>query len=325
MAGLIKGSDLLFLMLDLFLFLLLSFPLVDDAHAAPGTPEICKEYIRDGDLARGHAESRDSIPYGTGLLWNIEDDTGIRGHLFGVMHSQDRLVTRLPPQVRLVLAQSRLLVMEVIPDNAADQAFAGSMYFTDGTRLPGLLHQNIYDLLLRKLPDYGIDREQVQNIKPWAAFTLIGRPRPVRAATQDAVLMDMASDLNKTVAGLEDMRELVIALDGISMSDQIRILNDTVCNHERIIRNTRDLVNMYVARDLAGMVIFNKQPHHDEAVFNRFMQRIVYDRNQRMLERMLVHMTQGGAFIAVGALHLPGEKGLLKMLEQRGYKLTRVY
>jgi uncharacterized protein YbaP (TraB family) len=82
---------------------------------------------------------------------------------------------------------------------------------------------------------------------------------------------------------------------------------------------------MYQARDLAGIVIFNEQPHYDEAVFDRFIQRIIYDRNQHMLERMEPYLQNGGAFIAVGASHLPDTKGLLQLLEGKGYKINKVY
>jgi uncharacterized protein YbaP (TraB family) len=36
-------------------------------------------------------------------------------------------------------------------------------------------------------------------------------------------------------------------------------------------------------------------------------------------------LKQGGAFIAVGAAHLPGEAGLLFRLEQAGYRVISVY
>jgi len=310
-------------MLNLFLFFLLSFGLVLGTQAGQDLPDICKDYQQSEELTGRPSVPRDRIAHGTGLLWKITAGDGRESYVFGTMHSQDRRVTGLPPQVRLALAQSRQLVMEIIPDNNANQTFSKAIYFTDGTRLDDLLHKDIYAALAQKLPPYGITEEYAHQLKPWAAFTLIGRPRPVQAQTQDEVLMELAA--GKSIAGLEDMQELVTTLDGMSRSDQITILNDTVCNHAHILHDTLDLVNMYVARDLAGMVQFNEQPHQDEAVFNRYMQRIVYDRNRRMLKRMEKYLHEGGVFISVGAMHLPGEKGLLRMLEKKGYKITRVY
>ena len=308
------------------LFLLLSLVIVHDAHAGQDTPALCKDYMQEGGpVDAGNMPPRDSIPHGTGLLWKIADRGGRQSHLFGTMHSQDRRVTGLPPQVRLALAQSRLLLMEIVPDRSAAQTFTNAIYATDGPGLDTLVDQEIFHKLVQILPPYGIEEKNAHNLKPWAAFTLIGRPRPVRAASLDDVLMQTASAMGKDIAGLESMDELVTTLDGIPVPDQIEILNDTVCNHARIIHDTLDLVNMYIARDLAGMMAFNEQPHQDEAVFKRYMQRIVYDRNRRMLGRMENYLHEGGAFISVGALHLPGAGGLLDLLEQKGYKVTLEY
>ena len=56
-----------------------------------------------------------------------------------------------------------------------------------------------------------------------------------------------------------------------------------------------------------------------------FQRRVIDDRNQRMAERAQPMLQAGKAFIAVGALHLPGDKGLLNLLEQQGYRIRRVY
>jgi uncharacterized protein len=44
-----------------------------------------------------------------------------------------------------------------------------------------------------------------------------------------------------------------------------------------------------------------------------------------MVERMTDRLAEGGAFVAVGALHLPGERGILNLLARRGYRISRVY
>jgi len=40
---------------------------------------------------------------------------------------------------------------------------------------------------------------------------------------------------------------------------------------------------------------------------------------------MIARLDEGAAFVAVGAMHLPGERGMLRLLEQRGYTVSRVY
>jgi uncharacterized protein YbaP (TraB family) len=56
-----------------------------------------------------------------------------------------------------------------------------------------------------------------------------------------------------------------------------------------------------------------------------FSRRLLTERNVRMAARMQARLKEGGAFVAVGALHLHGENGVLAELERRGWRVTRVY
>jgi uncharacterized protein YbaP (TraB family) len=44
-----------------------------------------------------------------------------------------------------------------------------------------------------------------------------------------------------------------------------------------------------------------------------------------MADRMQARLNEGRAFVAVGALHLYGDRGVLALLERRGWSVTRVY
>jgi hypothetical protein len=44
-----------------------------------------------------------------------------------------------------------------------------------------------------------------------------------------------------------------------------------------------------------------------------------------MTGTIVPRLDAGGAFVAVGALHLYGDRGILSLLRQQGYRITRVY
>ena len=86
------------------------------------------------------------------------------------------------------------------------------------------------------------------------------------------------------------------------------------------------LVDTYLAGDLEAIAdlaqSFMKQNGND--LEERFLLRLNDERNNRMVQRMIPRIERGGAFIAVGALHLTGPAGILRQLAERGFRLTPV-
>ncbi len=298
------------------------------AVCAETLEQICQEYRQEPEtviaLDENQNEKRND-EFSSGLLWKIETPTGQSSYLFGTIHSQDRAVSQFPPYVRLALAKSQPFIIESVLTEESNKVFFDSIFFKDGQLLSDMISPSIYHYLQEVLPDYGVPVENIPSLKPWAAFTLIGRPKPVNAETLDMVLIETARSLNKTVISLENMKELIEPMEKLSLDDQVIILNDTVCNHGQIIQDSWELVQLYLARDLAGIMAFSNQPHFDEDIFDRYIQGILYDRNERMLDRIIPYLKDGSAFIAVGALHLAGEKGLLQMLKKKKYIITQIY
>ncbi len=295
------------------------------SYAQPSLSGLCKDFRSFPEKTNEKVMPNQASLFKKGLLWKIESPDGKINYLFGTMHSQDYAVSKFPPEVRLALAKSKTLILETIPNEEASQTFKDMMYFKDDQRLDNMLEAEFFKELKNWITDYGVEQEQLKYLKPWAAFSLVGRPKPVRAPTLESNLLHFAQQHSLKIQSLESMREILSALDRLLIEDQLIILRDTICNHDKIIQETKILVDLYVNRNLAGMVVFNNQSHYDEAVFDRFMQRVLYDRNIKMLGRIEKVFSTGNTFIAVGASHLADRKGLLNLLNNKGYIISSIY
>jgi uncharacterized protein len=265
-------------------------------------------------------------PYARGMLWRIEHPDAPASYLFGTMHLADQLITRLPPTVALALAKADAFVAETVLDQTAMAYYQRHMFSETAPNLGSLFEQPFRRRLVALLSEYGFDRQAALRLKPWGAFTLLARPKPTGAPTLDQLLEGMARQRGIPVYALQSVEELVATLEGIPLNHQRQILIDTVCNRVAIEQQAQQLTARYLAQDLAGMVtVSSRFEPRNEVVAKVFKERMLDDRNRKMLKRLQSHLEQGNAFVAVGALHLPGKKGLLQGLEALGYRITAVH
>jgi hypothetical protein len=142
----------------------------------------------------------------------------------------------------------------------------------------------------------------------------------------DFALQLEATKQGKPTHGLETIAEQMGAFDGLSLSDQVSLLAHTIANASELDDQINELLNTYLTRDLDALVALEvKHRPADDSAYRAFMDRLLRQRNLRMLERMAPRLKEGNAFIAVGALHLPGEEGLLRLLRRAGYRVTPIY
>ncbi len=262
-----------------------------------------------------------------GLLWKIDGKGSAPSYLFGTMHSEDPQVVHLPAPVQQAFDGSRAVTLEVILDPESLLAMASGFMLGDGTTLEAHIGAPLYRRAVDAMAPYGIPEIVVSNMKPWAVAVTLMTPPAESGMVLDVVLYQRAVTGGKPVDGLETPLEQLAAFDGLSKQDQLALLQDTLDNLSGIERMLDELKEAYLARDLKRLVEASDASMRDSdpQLVERFSDKLITERNHRMVQRMQSRLRKGGQFIAVGALHLPGEEGLLRLLSQQGYRLTRLY
>lgn len=267
------------------------------------------------------------IPFSKGLLFKVQIGDKAPNYFFGTMHSDDPQVGQLASQVAWALDKSRILVVEVEPDALNDISAVSLMVNPDGTRLHKMLGDELYQRALAEARRLGLPQIAMNYYKPWALAVLFSLPPMEGSLVPDLILAERARRKGKPVFGLETVEEQLAAFDGLPLADQNAMLVYALNNLDQVPMIYRQLVKSYLARDLGELLRISRDNFKtaDQGQIGRFQEALIYSRNRRMVERMSDRLTAGGVFVAVGALHLPGEKGLLNTLRNRGFRVETVY
>ena len=263
-----------------------------------------------------------------GLLWRVETPQGAVSHLFGTIHSEDPRVLNMPPAVSQTFDTAKTLVLEMDLGAADGMAMGQAMMLPPGKNLQSLIGTELYRQSVNAMAERGYPEAIINRLQPWAVVLTLSMPQPKTGLFLDYVLYVRAAEQGKAVVGLEQMGEQLSVFTSLSMEEQVSLLRDTLRENDKFPQMFEQLIEAYLQRDLQALAALSEQQSmsaSDKALQQRFMGTLVDERNQRMVTRLLPLLEEGGVFAAVGALHLPGNAGLLAQLRQHGLRVSPVY
>lgn len=288
-------------------------------------------------VAKIHAEAA-KTQNGKGLLWKIEKAEQEPSFLFGTMHMTDPRVTRLTPQARAAFEGSATVVIETtdILDQAAMMVSLVQrpelMMFTDTTTLTSLMTREDAAAVEAGLEERGISPASVAKMKPWMLSAMVALPacelarKNAGALVLDAKLAADAQAAGKKLAGLETAMSQLEAMASLPMEFHLKGLADTIRLGGRMDDVIETMIVLYTAGETAMFwPLFNAVLPSGGGVdsgFAAFEETMISARNARMAESAARFLSEGDAFIAVGALHLPGPQGLIEIFRAAGYKVS---
>lgn len=280
-----------------------------------------------------------ATPNGSGLLWKVEKAGTAPSYLFGTMHMTDPRVTALPPAAQVAFDASATVVIETtdVLDQAKMMAAIMQkpelMMFTDQTTLKSLLSPEDAVAVEAALSERGIPLASVLKMKPWMLSAMVALPacemarKAAGLPVLDVKLAKDAEAAGKTLRGLETVTDQLEAMASLPMEFHIRGLVDTLKLGDRMDDVVETMISLYLKGEVGAIWPLFREVLPDggaEEGYAAFEEVMVTARNKTMAAEADPILKEGGAFVAVGALHLPGAEGIVEILRRSGYSVTAV-
>jgi len=264
-----------------------------------------------------------------GLLWRISAAGAAPSHVFGTLHAEDPRLGNFPAPVEAAFLTSRALMLEYYPDPYSRQRFLEAALHTDGRTLADDIGARDFERAVEALHPIGLSRDFILRLKPWAVMLNLRISRqPTGAEPPEVRLYRRARERRMPVSLLENVEEQIFTFDEMSREAQIALLRhflahpaelDALAERNLLAYQRADLRDLWEAQEDFARAYPALRAYHAE-----LMKRVVFDRSVVMAFRMQRELRRGRAFIAVGALHLYGERGVLALLEADGYRADRM-
>lgn len=299
------------------------------------------EDLKQSDPA-GHAEvgKAAAATLNSGFLyWKITPPNGAKpSYLLGTAHVTDSRIAELSKTLTDRIAKSRIAVFELA--NGGNRQSLGAEIRNDTARTQMPEGQTLWDVIpddqeaairsdpvIKRIPPSLLER-----LQPWLVMTVLSSPlceqiRQDTIFTLDAALSQSAQISRLDIEGLETVTEQLDVMSSISLKDQADMLINQSALGIPAEDSFQTLVELYLANRVTVMAplmlyLGKKKGITPKASDIAFMDSFITKRNKNMALRAPKYIDKGAAFIAVGALHLYGEEGLVELLRKAGYKMT---
>ncbi|WP_087752459.1 TraB/GumN family protein [Paraburkholderia caledonica] len=235
------------------------------------------------------------------------------------------------PPIMGALAASPTLALELSPDELLVSQDDVSKYgVCRRDCLPGLLPEPLWRKLAFRLRGNPAALDEIKKMRPWLASLLVETYDSLSAGLQteygtEAQLQNVYLRTRGKIIGLETLPQQMRAFTGLTLAQQREMLaQDLVQTPAQNVEDVRTLHRLWRVGDADAIAAWEaaktEKLARDKQVSNSIDDRIVYARNRRFVSRMLqIAAPNKPVFVAIGALHLGGRKGVLQLLRQHGF------
>lgn len=273
------------------------------------------------------------------VLWEVSGKDIKTSYIFGTMHlmPKDDFLIDTPTKKSFDAAEQVVfeIDMKEMENPMVLMGVMGKMIMPGDTTIKDLITDEDYKLLKSKFDASGLPLEMMQNMKPMFLSMLTdgdalkgglsGAPGAddgkTKTMSYELEFSKLAKTEKKSTAGLETMDFQLGLFDSIPLKAQADMLVEGLKNKSDGKDEMKDMVKIYLDKDIekmSGLISADKSSKNGMASFEAMF---LDNRNRNWISKIEKLMHDKSSFIAVGAAHLGGAKGVLNLLKLKGYTI----
>jgi uncharacterized protein YbaP (TraB family) len=258
------------------------------------------------------------------LLYKIEGkDLQKPSYIYGTIHIMPKKQFAISESITTALKECDALAMEVdINMDLKTQIDAAQRsLLPDGKTIADITSaenaQKIRQFCIDSLHWKESKYVRMSRLTPFFLTSIILQDLIGKSKSFEVELNKLAEKNKMTTLGLETIQMQMDLVNDVPYEEQIKLLLEglTTDNSEY---NT--MLNCYLKQDLNKL----GELMNDAELSPEFNANFLVKRNKNWIPQISKMVQEKPIFIAVGAGHLPGEQGVLKLLQEAGYTVTPI-
>lgn len=264
------------------------------------------------------------------LMWKATSPT-TTVYLVGSIHAGDSSMYPLPKEVESAFLAAKVLAVEINLKNV-DQAQAMTLvqkygiYGSDDSlskHLPKELAANLDNFCTQ----HNVPRQGMEQLKPWVVAVTIAALSWQQAGEDPALGIDLHFlNESKPPQRIDELETVAFQLEVFANAtdeEQVALLESTLKHGEKIKDMIQRMRTAYLSGDPDALQKIMDE--ESDAGTKSLTKKLLDDRNLSMTAKIDDYLkAKDPVFVVVGAAHIIGEKGIAKLLRDKGYKVEQV-
>ena len=258
------------------------------------------------------------------LLWKISGK-GLKSpsYIFGTFHVLCSDDINIPDTIHYIISHSKKVFFEIkLDDPEMTKKVMSSISMKDGHQLKEFYSSSDYDSLSNIFRNKtNIPLSFVSGYKPYLLIPLLYPSMfGCNTASMEKELQNIAEKDSVPIYGLETLEFQMNLFDSIPYKTQANMLKLNLFEYEKYKKELEQVIQMYRKKQIEKM----QKTVESDPDFSKYESMLLQKRNNTWIPVLLHEIETEPVFIAVGAGHLGGSRGLLALLKKQGFTVVPV-